>query len=576
MLHGLLTPLFLFATTPGSFTHPAAAPTPVAAPQELTASSLEGEIDLSMRWLRSRFDVEARSFGSLENDLRALLAFAGSHRRYRASDGPFVAEPLKRLLASLEGEASMESPELARVAYLALESLGDAGTEAQRARLRSNLDEAGLANPYAGLGAAELRSAARGILDERDGASWGDADLARTADAVHRLSRIRAELKKAAPKKGAPREATPLPALSEVDAQRLRKAVARGTNYLFEQSVDGRWGFDGHVDPGITAMVCAALAPRLAAGGLSEEQGSRLGAALDWLVSLQKPDGSIHDGALANYVTSVAVLALSRAKRAADEPVIARAREFLVALQADEGEGYESGDLYYGGVGYGGDERPDLSNLQIALEALAESGSQPGDETFQKALRFLQRCQNHSETNDLALVRDGVTYASGNDGGAGYAPGDSKAGFIELRDGRKVPRSYGSMTYALLKGYLFAGLSKEDPRVEAAWRWLQENYTLDVNPGFQASSDPTAAYQGLFYYFYTMAKALDLYGQETLVDGAGREHAWRTELAGRLLAMQRQDGSWMNTNAARWFEGNPVLATAYAMLSLHATWAETN
>jgi squalene-hopene/tetraprenyl-beta-curcumene cyclase len=124
------------------------------------------------------------------------------------------------------------------------------------------------------------------------------------------------------------------------------------------------------------------------------------------------------------------------------------------------------------------------------------------------------------------------------------------------------------MSYALLKGYLFAGLSKDDPRVQAVWKWLRENYTLDVNPGFQASDDPTASYQGLFYYFYTMAKALDLFGEGTLVDAQGKSHDWRSELAGRLLAMQRPDGSWVNENAARWYEGNPVLATSYALLTL--------
>lgn len=181
----------------------------------------------------------------------------------------------------------------------------------------------------------------------------------------------------------------------------------------------------------------------------------------------------------------------------------------------------------------------------------------------------MQRCQNRSESNDLELTVDGTTMASGNDGGSGYAPGDSKAGYITLRDGRKIPRSYGSMTYALLKGYLFAGLTQKDPRVQAAWEWLSKNYTLDVNPGFEGSSDPTAGYQGLFYYFITMSKALDLYGQRTVIDAAGREHDWRAELVGRVLSMQRQDGSWINSNAARWFEGNPVLATAYAMTTLH-------
>ena len=68
----------------------------------------------------------------------------------------------------------------------------------------------------------------------------------------------------------------------------------------------------------------------------------------------------------------------------------------------------------------------------------------------------------------------GTDVRSGDDGGSGYAPGESKAGFLELGDGTKIPRSYGSMTYALLKGYLFAGLPKDDPRVEAAWKWLDE------------------------------------------------------------------------------------------------------
>jgi squalene-hopene/tetraprenyl-beta-curcumene cyclase len=270
-------------------------------------------------------------------------------------------------------------------------------------------------------------------------------------------------------------------------------------------------------------------------------------------------------------VTSAAVLALAQAQREKDRPVIERARDFLKRLQADEGEGYTSGDRFYGGVGYGGDERPDLSNLQMALEALDAAGVPSEDDSFQKALTFLRRCQNNSESNDLALAEDGVTYASGDDGGAGYAPGDSKAGFIVLSDGRKVPRSYGSMTYALLKSYLFAGLPKDDPRVQAAWKWLRENYTLDVNPGFQSSQDPTAAYQGLFYYFATMAKTLELWGEPTLTDGAGKEHDWRAELAGRLIAMQRPDGSWINANAERWFEGNPVLATSYAMITLGIT-----
>jgi squalene-hopene/tetraprenyl-beta-curcumene cyclase len=148
-------------------------------------------------------------------------------------------------------------------------------------------------------------------------------------------------------------------------------------------------------------------------------------------------------------------------------------------------------------------------------------------------------------------------------------PGDSKAGFIELADGTKVPRSYGSMTYALLKCFVFAGVPKDDPRMQAAWEWCSRNYTLDVNPGFEHLSDPSAAYQGLFYYFNTMARALDAYGEDVIVDAAGAEHPWRSELCGRIVAMQSKiDGSWLNRNSPRWYEGNPLLATAYALLTL--------
>jgi squalene-hopene/tetraprenyl-beta-curcumene cyclase len=68
-----------------------------------------------------------------------------------------------------------------------------------------------------------------------------------------------------------------------------------------------------------------------------------------------------------------------------------------------------------------------------------------------------------------------------------------------------------------------------------------------------------------------MARALELYGEEQLVDAQGVSHDWRRELCGRLVAMQRKDdGSWLNENSPRWWEGNPILATAYALLTLDA------
>ncbi|MFN9706258.1 MAG: hypothetical protein ACK595_15730 [Planctomycetota bacterium] len=39
------------------------------------------------------------------------------------------------------------------------------------------------------------------------------------------------------------------------------------------------------------------------------------------------------------------------------------------------------------------------------------------------------------------------------------------------------------MTYALLKSYTLAGVPGDDARVQAAVKWIQENWTLAVNPG---------------------------------------------------------------------------------------------
>lgn len=551
----------LLASLPLVAQEPSSTVPPFDPAKPLTTTVLEEEIDRSLHWLRGRYDPAAKGYGSLEADAWALLALASSPRKYRASEGPFVDGPLAHLVAAQAADGSFGSAETSQVAGRALLALGE--------KTRAEKVPGGIKAPAAlepGVEAAQAR--ARALLAERrsDG-SFGT--VIETARRVEELSRCHAQLKAAEPKK-APKEARPLPAFDAAQKAKVLESLQRGASYLLAERIDapgGRgWGFEGHRDAGITAMAVGALL------ALPEPRPAPVQAALveglDFLVSLQKKDGSIHEGQLANYVTSAAILALARGGRAADKARIEKASSFLRGLQADEGEGYSEGDRYYGGVGYGGDERPDLSNLQMALEALHTAGVPPSDPAFQKALAFLQRCQNRSESNDVALTVEGKTIASGNDGGAAYAPGESKAGFMKLPDGREVPRSYGSMSYALLKGYLFAGLAKDDPRVQAVWKWLRENYTLDVNPGFQASDDATAAYQGLFYYFYTMAKALDLFGEGTLTDAAGKEHDWRSELCGRLIAMQRQDGSWINENSARWLEGNPVLATSYAMLTL--------
>jgi squalene-hopene/tetraprenyl-beta-curcumene cyclase len=194
------------------------------------------------------------------------------------------------------------------------------------------------------------------------------------------------------------------------------------------------------------------------------------------------------------------------------------------------------------------------------------------DPAFQRAILFLERTQNRSESNTGEYHDQGnpKPFRSGNDGGAAYYPGNSPAGSTQSPDGTLIARSYGSMTYALLKCYTLAGLTKDDPRVQAAIGWIQRHWTLEVNPGFDSLRDPRAGFQGLYYYYLTLAEALRASGLEKVVTPAGAEHDWAAELVAHLASNQLEDGSWVNADAPRWWEGNPVLCTAYALNTYRA------
>ena len=125
--------------------------------------------------------------------------------------------------------------------------------------------------------------------------------------------------------------------------------------------------------------------------------------------------------------------------------------------------------------------------------------------------------------------------------------------------GRVALRSYGSISYAGMLSYIYANLKRDDPRVLAVFEWLRKNYTLEENPGMGP--------QGLFYYFHTMTKALTSYGVGELELLNGQKINWRKELAMKLINLQQRDGSWSNENG-RWWEKDPALVTAYAVLML--------
>lgn len=566
----------------------AQAETPDMALMQINPSTVKDSIDRGIRHIRLGHDRETGRYGTgVEDTATVLIALANSPRQYRLQDGPYISHAVDFLLgqrqdSGLIHDASATSVTdqvhqslLTAYAFEAIAMPGYFGTlaterEALLAKAKTSAGPAyqGLYDQAHATGGPLLGAALAAVLGSQsnDGAYGASLAIGGQARLIMRLTDAWNVLRKS--EVAAPSEVISLPGYTTKSRAEALTSMKRGANYLVDEAMiaPGRWGVMGHADPGITAMVLGGLVALPTPRGDAVDQA--IDAGIEWLLTMQHEDGSIHGGQLPNYVTSAAVMAMAGLNRPELASAIGRARGFLTLLQADEGEGYGPDDAHYGGVGYGDDERPDLSNLQMAIEALAAAGATKDDPAMKKALLFLERTQNRKESNDTSFEDGKGKIVSGDDGGAAYMPGDSKAGFVTLQDGTRIPQSYGSMTFALLKSYLLAGLTKDDARVAAAYGWIQKNYTLDKNPGFEASSDPGAAYQGLFYYFLAMSRALELFDNDLVVTPDGQEHDWRSEMSGRLASMQLPDGSWVNRNSQRWYEGNPTLATAYALQCL--------
>jgi len=328
----------------------------------------------------------------------------------------------------------------------------------------------------------------------------------------------------------------------------LDDTIQRGVEFLRKtQAKDG--SFSDNV--GITGIATAAM---LRSGAKPEDPA--VAKALQHLESLVHGDGGIYseDSRYKNYETSIAMIAFKEANiDGRYDKLLAKAAEFAKKEQWDEGEDQNKDSLAYGGAGYGSHSRPDLSNTSFLIDALHAVGTSPDDPAIQRALIFVSRCQNLENKYNTTEFASKI-----NDGGFYYtiaAGGESQAG--KTPDGGL--RSYGSMTYAGLKSMIYAGVSKDDPRVKAAYKWIQDHYSLDENPGMGE--------QGLYYYYHTFAKALAAMGEDHLVAADGKSHDWRAELSKHLADTQQNDGSWVNSNE-RWLENDPNLVTAYTLLAL--------
>jgi squalene-hopene/tetraprenyl-beta-curcumene cyclase len=348
-------------------------------------------------------------------------------------------------------------------------------------------------------------------------------------------------------------------ASSGADAKVWAASVDKAIAFLqSSQQPDGGWSTKAN--PGVTGIVLTGLL-KTHRVTVDDPIAAKALKYIESLVNVEKGHiaGKDPKVQLQNYVTSVNVMALVEANRADKyKAVIGDAVKFLKKLQWDEEEGKALSDDYFGGAGYDSQSRPDLSNTQFFLDALQAAGIPRDDPALRKAMVFVSRCQNlKTEYNDrpwAGKIMDGsfiYTAASG-----GVTKVDDSATAATGLPG------YGSMTYAGIKSLIYCGVTKDDQRVKKAYEWIQKNYTLDKNPGMP----DTRADWGLFYYYHTMAKCLDVLGVDVLVDSKGIKHNWRADLVTAIAKRQQPDGSFVADS--HWMEGDRNLVTGYALMAL--------
>jgi len=369
--------------------------------------------------------------------------------------------------------------------------------------------------------------------------------------------------------------------------QRADVLAKRAIAYLRAQQDEktGGWNHDpdGPNLPAITGLVVSGMLddPDIDASDPAVRRG------VEYMLGFRQPDGGIYDRILPSYNTAICLSALAKADTQRTRRVVPSLVRFLKGLQFHEqairaGEAGRTTDRvgpdhpFYGGIGYGRNGRPDNSNLHFFMRALEDAGVPSDDPAVRRAVTFLERTQMLDSANDMS-------YADGSaQGGFIYSTspsadeigvGESKAGMVTetLDDGTRVSRlrAYGSMTYAGFKSYAYADLDRDDPRVEAARGWIRRHYTLEENPGLGD--------EGRYYYYLTFARALAAFGRDTIEtigeSGERVRRDWRADLVEALAELQNSDGSFRTVNS-RWMEDDPVLITAYALISLQNVRAE--
>jgi hypothetical protein len=373
-------------------------------------------------------------------------------------------------------------------------------------------------------------------------------------------------------------------AVHDPQIDRIDQALYKAAEYLIDkQSPDGAWRSEAYGcfkdGPSLTPyiMSCLFFIP-----GQPEKVRLSFNKGVQYLVSMVNEDGSINAGLRGlNFpvytAASASRVVVLQDKTAKNIHAQTAWLSYLCDRRLTGSLGWNPSDPEYGGWGFslnlprkpapGQPKDPmcgsNLTSTVFGIGALRSARVPPEDPIWQDILIFVKKCQNFADDPAESDQRF-------DDGGFFFCPNDplqNKAGIAGPdRLGRQRYYSYGSMTADGLRALLACGLSPEHPRVVAARRWLERNFTTKTNPGIFADDREVLRNATYYYYLWSVAHAFSRLGVVEIETQVGRLD-WAHALACELIDRQGPDGSWINsfTDAK---EDDPLVASAWAAAAL--------
>jgi hypothetical protein len=345
------------------------------------------------------------------------------------------------------------------------------------------------------------------------------------------------------------------PVTSEDLPLRVQDSVIKGLDwYASTQNFDGSWS--GSV--GVTGFIVICFT-----GAGYDYTNPTVQNALGHLRNFyNSQDGQLAD-TFQNYETAISLIAMAAAGDPEDADKLPKMARFLERLQFSEDSLYDMTEPWFHGgwPNYAG--IPDVSNSQFGILGLMAANLMVEDyrvpeNVWTNATAFMRVCQNWPDVNDLPWAHN-ITLPSHRDGGFVYNGYRSRT---EL--GEQMFESYGSITAAGYFSYLAAGNDERQEEVSAARAWMDFEYNLEANPRMVG--------KGLYYYLWTQTRALAMSGQDWVVDGSGKLHDWRSEVANLFMDLQMSNGKWPGNPQIGWREEEPEIAGIYAILSMQAAY----